>query len=75
MACPWLGTQSVNRIFSHTPIPRSYYYIAYLACILPIAIIRLVGLKEANVPEAVWIFGMFFLFLLGTSPNFEHFTG
>lgn len=42
-----------------------WYPFAYLTCILPIAIIRLVGLKNANVPESVWIFGMFFLFSLG----------
>jgi len=42
-----------------------WYPVAYLTCILPIAIIRLVGLKQENVPEAVWIFGMFFLFSLG----------
>jgi len=42
-----------------------WYPVAYLTCIMPIAIIRLVGLREENVPESVWIFGMFFLFALG----------
>ncbi|GJJ12957.1 hypothetical protein Clacol_007204 [Clathrus columnatus] len=42
-----------------------WYPVAYLTCIFPIAIIRLVGLHEANVSEAIWIFGMFFLFSLG----------
>ncbi|KAF8573324.1 hypothetical protein K439DRAFT_1559057 [Ramaria rubella] len=34
-------------------------------CIFPIAITHLIGLKEENVPEPVWIFSMFFLFSLG----------
>ncbi|KAF8519886.1 hypothetical protein BU17DRAFT_65701 [Hysterangium stoloniferum] len=43
-----------------------WYPVAYLTCILPIAITRLVGLCIDDVPESVWIFGMFFLFSLGT---------
>lgn len=42
-----------------------WYPIAYLACIFPIAIVRLVGLKDEQIPEPVWIFCMFFLFSLG----------
>ncbi|KAF8496341.1 hypothetical protein JB92DRAFT_1057588 [Gautieria morchelliformis] len=42
-----------------------WYPVAYVACILPIAVIRLIGLKDPNVNEAAWIFGMFFLFSLG----------
>lgn len=42
-----------------------WYPFAYLTCVLPIAIIRLVGLRNVNVPESVWIFAMFFLFSLG----------
>ncbi|KIJ49158.1 hypothetical protein M422DRAFT_246963 [Sphaerobolus stellatus SS14] len=43
-----------------------WYPIAYLACIMPIAIIRLVGLSEDTIPDPVWVFAMFFLFSLGT---------
>ncbi|GJJ14810.1 hypothetical protein Clacol_009078 [Clathrus columnatus] len=42
-----------------------WYPIAYLACIFPIAIVRLVGLKDEEIPDAIWIFSMFFLFSLG----------
>ncbi|KAF8580212.1 hypothetical protein K439DRAFT_1637189 [Ramaria rubella] len=44
-----------------------WYPIAYLTCILPIAVTRLVGFDEETVPESVWIFGMFFLFSLGAA--------
>jgi hypothetical protein len=39
--------------------------IAYLTCIIPISIARLIGLQEETVPQAVWILGMSFLFFLG----------
>ncbi|KAF8579121.1 hypothetical protein K439DRAFT_1638277 [Ramaria rubella] len=44
-----------------------WYPVAYLTCILPIAVTRLIGFEEDTVPEAVWIFGMFFLFFLGAA--------
>ncbi|KAF8585184.1 hypothetical protein K439DRAFT_1616137 [Ramaria rubella] len=47
--------------------PVYSYYAAYLTCILPIAVTRLIGFDEETVPEAVWIFGMFFLFFLGAA--------
>jgi len=51
-----------------------WYPIAYLTCILPIAITRLIGLKEENVPEPVWIFAMFFLFSLGAADSLIYAT-
>ncbi|KAF8586786.1 hypothetical protein K439DRAFT_918942 [Ramaria rubella] len=75
------GSISFTQHGSHTPSRRIedvfsreriiiakrmlWYPIAYLTCIFPIAIVRLIGLKEENVPEPVWIFSMFFLFSLG----------
>ncbi|KAF8498874.1 hypothetical protein BU17DRAFT_72286 [Hysterangium stoloniferum] len=38
---------------------------AYLTAVMPIAVIRLLGLKEERVPEGAWILGMSFLFALG----------
>ncbi|KAF8581249.1 hypothetical protein K439DRAFT_1516606 [Ramaria rubella] len=46
------------------PIVHTQTFMAYFRCIFPIAITRLTGLKEENVPEPVWIFSMFFLFSL-----------
>ncbi|KAF8591168.1 hypothetical protein K439DRAFT_1611481 [Ramaria rubella] len=43
-----------------------WYPIAYLTCILPISIIRILGFHLKNIPETAWIVGMFFLFALGS---------
>ncbi|KIJ56036.1 hypothetical protein M422DRAFT_23475 [Sphaerobolus stellatus SS14] len=42
-----------------------WYPAAFLVCILPIAVTRLAGLREQEIPEQVWIISMFFLFSLG----------
>ncbi|KAF8579863.1 hypothetical protein K439DRAFT_1522681 [Ramaria rubella] len=47
------------------PIVHTQTFMAYFRCIFPIAITHLIGLKEENVPEPIWIFSMFFLFSLG----------
>ena len=41
--------------------------VAYVMCILPIGILRVMGLKAEAVPEPVWIFAMSFLYSLGES--------
>jgi hypothetical protein len=38
---------------------------AFLTCILPISVTRLIGLRGDDVPEIVWIVGMLLLFSLG----------
>ncbi|KAF8506384.1 hypothetical protein JB92DRAFT_2962304, partial [Gautieria morchelliformis] len=40
---------------------------AYLTCILPITVTRLISLKGDDLPELVWIFGMFLLLSLGAA--------
>ncbi|KAF8580211.1 hypothetical protein K439DRAFT_1619974 [Ramaria rubella] len=41
-----------------------WYPVVYLTCILPIAVTRITGFQDENVPEGVWIVCMFFLFSL-----------
>ncbi|KAF8524021.1 hypothetical protein JB92DRAFT_2882461 [Gautieria morchelliformis] len=44
-----------------------WYPFAYLTCILPISVARIVGLRDDSFPDIVWIIGMFLLFSLGTA--------
>ncbi|KIJ46138.1 hypothetical protein M422DRAFT_46226 [Sphaerobolus stellatus SS14] len=42
-----------------------WYPIAYLTAIMPITVIRIIGLKEDKIPDWAWIIGLTFLFSLG----------
>ncbi|KAF8580350.1 hypothetical protein K439DRAFT_1662820 [Ramaria rubella] len=42
-----------------------WYPVAYITCVLPISITRVIAFHFKNVPEAAWIVGNFFLFSLG----------
>ncbi|KAF8506389.1 hypothetical protein JB92DRAFT_2962623, partial [Gautieria morchelliformis] len=44
-----------------------WYLAAYLTCILPITVTRFISLKGDDLPELVWIFGMFLLLSLGAA--------